>query len=186
MRAHTADIDRMLLPVLASAPSLNDMIPLDAQLVTNSPPDSRRCCSSGVHDPPPPRVLFCRCFFQAFLPLLVNDLVCKPSKELKAAGCPVVRTDNLLGKNEGIDTDDAEDSAVKPLPPMFGGKIAVHLQYPNLWRSWYSGRGPASAPSLGLSPGQYTSLFCNLRAARDRLYQGGRGSGNSLRDVIEH
>jgi hypothetical protein len=35
---------------------------------------------------------------------------------------------------------------------------------------------------LGPSPGQYASLFGDCPAAGDRLYHGGRGSGNQLQD----
>ncbi len=117
--------------------------------------------------------------------LVVNALVCEPSKKLDAAHCPVVVVciDDLLEKKLGVDTDDAKDSEVEPLASMFVGKIVVHPQYPNLWRlNPYGGGGDGSAPSLGSSPGQYASLFCNLMAAGDRLYQGGGGSGDSLRD----
>jgi hypothetical protein len=49
-------------------------------------------------------------------------------------------------------------------------------EYPNLWRAnLYSGKGDGSAPLLGLSPGQYTSLFGNLLAVGDGLYHGSGG-----------
>jgi hypothetical protein len=56
-------------------------------------------------------------------------------------------------------------------------------RYPNLWRmNLYGRRGNGLAPSLGSSPGEYASLFGNLPAAGDGLYQGGGGSGNRLQD----
>jgi hypothetical protein len=126
MRTRAADVDRMLLAVLASAPSLNTVSPLAARLATNSPPDRRRRCSGGVHNPS--CILFHRCPRQANPLLVVNELVCKPSKELEATCRPVVRMDDLLEKKVGINADNSEDSEVEPLVPMFGGKIAVHPQ----------------------------------------------------------
>jgi hypothetical protein len=52
MHARTADVDRMLLAVLGSAPSLNAAFPLAAWLATKSLPDCRHHYSGGVHDPP--------------------------------------------------------------------------------------------------------------------------------------
>jgi hypothetical protein len=55
--------------------------------------------------------------------------------------------------------------------------MAALAEYLDLRRANpYGGRGEGSAPSLGLSPGQYASLFCNLPMAGDRLYQGGGGA----------
>ncbi len=157
------------------------MIPLAMRLATNSPPDRRRRCSGGIHAPP--CILLRRCPRQANPLLVVDELIREPSKELKAAWCPVVRMDDLLEKKAGIDADDAKHSKVEPLVPILGGKIAAHPKYPNLLHpNPYGIGGGRSAPSLGLSPGQYTSLFCNLTAAEDRLYQGGGGSGDSLQD----
>jgi hypothetical protein len=36
--------------------------------------------------------------------------------------------DNLLEKKLGVNADDARDSVVEPLVPMFGGEIAAHPQ----------------------------------------------------------
>jgi hypothetical protein len=128
VHARAVDVDRMLLAVLASAPSLNTMSPLATWLVANSPPDSRRHCSGDIHNPPPPLILFLGCPRQVNPLLVVDELVCKPSKELKAACSPVVPMDNLLEKKVGINADDAKDSKVEPLVPMFGGEIGVHPQ----------------------------------------------------------
>jgi hypothetical protein len=47
-----------------------------------------------------------------------------------------------IGKKVGINAGNAKDSGVEPLVPMFGGKIAVHPQYPDLCdRNPYNGGG---------------------------------------------
>jgi hypothetical protein len=63
--------------------------------------------------------------------------------------------------------------------------VVALAEYPNLWHpNPYGGRGAdqGSASSLGLSPGQYASLFRDLLEAGDRLYQGGGGSCNRRQD----
>jgi hypothetical protein len=56
-------------------------------------------------------------------------------------------------------------------------------EYPDLWHTNpYNGGRDGWAPLLGLSPGQYTSLFGDLLAAGDGRYHGGGGSGNHLQD----
>ncbi len=61
--------------------------------------------------------------------------------------------------------------------------VAALAEYPNLWHANQYGRGgDGSGPLLGLSPGQYTSLFGDRLAAEDGLYHGSRGCGNHLQD----
>jgi hypothetical protein len=56
-------------------------------------------------------------------------------------------------------------------------------EYPHLWCAiLYSSRGDGSAPLLGSSSGQYTSLFRSLTVVGDGLYHSSGGSGNHLRD----
>jgi hypothetical protein len=55
VHARAADIDGMLLAVLALAPSLNFVSPLATRLATNSPPDHRRGCRASTT--PPPRLV---------------------------------------------------------------------------------------------------------------------------------
>ena len=126
VRAHAADINRMLCAALDAAPSLSMMSPV-AVLEPKGPPDGRRCCAGGVHDPP--HVLFRRRPRHANPLIVVDELVRELAKEFKAAYHLVVRMDHLLEKKVGIDADDAEDSEVEPLVPMSGGEIAVHPQF---------------------------------------------------------
>jgi hypothetical protein len=60
--------------------------------------------------------------------LVVDKLVRESSKELEAACRPVVCADDLLKKKVGVDANDAEDTEVEPLVPMFGAEIAVQPQ----------------------------------------------------------
>jgi hypothetical protein len=61
--------------------------------------------------------------------------------------------------------------------------VGALAEYPDLLHAnLYGVGGGGLAPLLGLSPGQYVSLFGNLPAAGDRLYHDGRGSGNHLQD----
>ncbi len=60
--------------------------------------------------------------------LVVNELVRESSKELEAARRPVVCAVDLLKKKLGVDANDAEDTEVGPLVPMFGAEIAVQPQ----------------------------------------------------------
>jgi len=52
--------------------------------------------------------------------LVVNKLIRESSKELEAAHHPAVSADDLLKKKVGVDANDAEDTEVEPLVPMFG------------------------------------------------------------------
>ena len=124
MRAHAADVSRMLCAALDSAPSLIVAVHV-AGLASNGPPDRWCCCGGVVRDPP---VLFCHCLRQTNPLLIVDKLVHESSKELEAAHHPVVCTDNLLVKKVGVNANNAKDSEVEPLCPILGGKIAVHPQ----------------------------------------------------------
>ncbi len=88
-------------------------------------PDCRLRCIGGTI---PPRVCIRRSPRNPNPRLIVDQLILEPSKELKAAPRPVVCTDDLLEKKVGIDANDAEDTDVEPLVPMFGAEIAVQPQ----------------------------------------------------------
>ena len=60
--------------------------------------------------------------------LVLDEIIRKPSKEFEAACCPVVCMNHLVEKLVGIELDNAKDAEGKPLCPVLGGEIAVHLQ----------------------------------------------------------
>jgi hypothetical protein len=60
---------------------------------------------------------------------------------------------------------------------------AALVEYPDLWRANpYGVGGGGLVPLLESSPRQYASLFRDLPAAGDRLYQGSGGNGDRLQD----
>ena len=95
VRAHAADINRMLRAALDAAPSLIVALHL-AALESKGALDRRRCCVGGVHDPP--NVLFCRRPHHANPLVVVDELVRELAKEFEAACLLVVRMDHLLKK----------------------------------------------------------------------------------------
>ena len=151
VRAHAADINRMLRAALDAAPSLIAALHL-AAFESKGALDRRRCCVGGVHDPP--HVLFRRRLGHVNTLVVVDELVRELAKEFEAAGLLVVRMGHLLKKKVGIDTDDAEDSEVEPLVPMSGGEIAVHPQF------------------VGADPVVPVNVASTLVICRDRLWLG--------------
>ncbi len=86
--ARATDLGGYFIAILATAPPLHMMFPLAARLATSSLPDCWRCYGGGICGCP--RVLLCPCPRQTNPLLIVNELVCESSKELKAACGPVV------------------------------------------------------------------------------------------------
>ena len=95
VRAHAADINRMLRAALDAAPSLIAALHL-AALESKGALDRRRCCVGGVHDPP--HVLFRRHPRHANPLVVVDELVRDLAKEFEATYHLVVRMDHLLEK----------------------------------------------------------------------------------------
>ena len=114
--ARAADVGGYFIAILATAPPLRMMFPLAARFATSNLPDCWRCYGGDVCNCP--NVLFCRCPRQTNPLLIVDELIRESSKELKAARCPVVCTDDLLVKKVGVNANDAE----------LGDEIAVHPQ----------------------------------------------------------
>jgi hypothetical protein len=119
VRAHAADKDCLLCAGFVFASPLRATIPL--ALLLDCHPDHRRRGRGGILTRrQSPR--------HATILLVIDELVRESSKELEAAHCPVVCADDLLKKKVGVDANDAEDTEVEPLVPMFGAEIAVQLQ----------------------------------------------------------
>jgi len=119
MRALAADVDCLLRASFAATSSLREMIPLAFFL--ECLPDHRHHSRGNV-------LTHRRSPRHATILLVVDELVRESSKELEAAHRPVVCADNLLEKKIGVDANDAEDTNVEPLVPMFGAEIAVQPQ----------------------------------------------------------
>ena len=119
VRALAADVDCLLRASFAATSSLRAMIPL--ALFLECLPDHRRRSRGDV-------LTRRRSPRHATILLVVDELVRESSKELEAARRPVVCEDNLLKKKVGVDANDAEDTEVEPLVPMFGAEIAVQPQ----------------------------------------------------------
>jgi len=119
VRALAADVDCLLCASFAATSSLCAMIPL-ALFLECLPDHRRRSCGDVLTCRRSPR--------HATILLVVDELVCESSKELEAARCPIVCVDDLLEKKIGVDANDAKDTNVEPLVPMFGAEIAVQPQ----------------------------------------------------------
>jgi len=124
VRAQAADESQLLLAVLAPTPPLIVGIPIATLLEAECHPHRWR--RSGGH-------FVCiltrrgrSCHANTLL--ILNELICEPSKELEAAYLLVVLVDHHLIEKEGVDAYHPEDAKVKPPVPMPGGEIAVQPQ----------------------------------------------------------
>jgi hypothetical protein len=123
VRALTADVDCLLRASFAAASSLPAFSPLLLPLVLlpECLLNHRRHSRSGI-------LTHRQSLSHATILLVVNELVRESSKELEAARRPLVCSDDLLKKEVSIDANNAQDTEVEPLVPMFRAEIAVQPQ----------------------------------------------------------